>query len=73
RIGCMDEQINSALDLLSDTLNAPRTESFALRFHRGTSRAYLIVPGHGMATTIRQRADHMIAGPWGQMKHFTLI
>jgi len=46
-------------------------EAFALRFRRGSSRAFLIVPSRHHDTILKGRTERMLAGPWSA--HFELI
>lgn len=73
RRGAVAEQAGRALTRLTDRLGAARDSAFALRFHRGTSRCYLVVPGEGQADAIRLRAAAMVASRWGKAGHFSLI
>lgn len=73
RTGTIAEQAGFALDRLTSRLDVPRDACFALRFHRGTSRCYLVVPARGELDTLRSRAQALVAGPWGQRGHFSLL
>ena len=43
--------------------------AFALLFHRGTARAFLVLPQQRHAETIRSGIEQLMASPW--KKHFT--
>lgn len=62
------EQINARLSQLSTKLSCP-CDPFALLYHRGTSRAFFVVPGKGHRDILARRADRLVRGPWGE--HFT--
>ena len=44
--------------------------SFALRYRRGTARAYFVMPAPHHAGTLRMRAEMLLGSPWGQNEHF---
>lgn len=46
-------------------------EPWAVRFRRGTSRFYFVVPAAQHDGLIRERSDALLAGTWGQWGHFT--
>jgi hypothetical protein len=48
-------------------------DMFALRFHRGSSRFYLVVAAPEHSAVLRERAVAMVRGPWGKLGHFSLI
>ena len=73
RRGSVARQTDLALSRLSDHLAVPRHEAFALRFHRGTSRCYLVVPTRGRGPQLRERAAVLTQGAWGRRGHFSLI
>ena len=51
--------------------DAFETEPFAMLYHRGSSRAFLIVPAPHHQETIASRIHRMLGGPW--QRHFTII
>jgi len=64
----------SATEQVADRLGQLRKatgagSAFALHYHRGTARAYLVIPFAKHAETLLSRARQMCAGPWA--KHFT--
>lgn len=67
-----DAQIKSALSRLSEVLGVDRGDCFAMRFRRGTARAYLVVPAQPHAAELRRRAEQMLRGPWGSHGHFDM-
>lgn len=73
RRGTVAEQAERALYRLTQHLGVPRGDAFALRFHRGTSRCYLVVPAAAGRGLIRRRARSMITGDWGRRGHFSMI
>jgi len=73
RQGTIPQQADAALQRLTRKLGTPRGDAFALRFHRGTSRCYLVVPARDQAASMRERAKAMIDGAWGERGHFSLI
>ena len=46
---------------------------FALRYRRGTSRTYLILPAPSHRDLLSERALRMVQGPWGRQGHFSLV
>lgn len=73
RSGTIAQQADRALCRLADGVGASRAEAFALRFHRGTTRCYLVVPGRDQHRLMRDRAKQLISSAWGQRGHFSLI
>lgn len=61
-------EVQRRLADLTEVLHRP---AFALRFRRGTARAFLIVPAPDHADLLKARARDMLAGPWGP--HFDWI
>ena len=45
-------------------------EPIPLRFRRGSSRVFFVLPQPGHRERIDARLDRMLAGPWGQQGHF---
>jgi len=72
RRGSAAQQMAAALGILREALKA-RTRPFALRFRRGTARAYLVVPGGAHDELLHARAQEMTAGPWGLNGHFEYV
>lgn len=73
RQGSVAEQTDRALRRLAGRLGVDRGQTFALRFHRGTSRCYLIAPATDHRQAMRQQACAMIRGLWGQRGHFSIV
>jgi len=73
RNGTIAQQADIALCRLTDGVEASRANAFALRFHRGTTRCYLVVPGRQQHQVMRGRAEQLIASAWGKRGHFSLI
>lgn len=73
RQGGAQVQASKSLQRLADGLNIPRESVFALRFHRGTTRFYLIAPAAGQEVVLRSRAAAVIESEWGRRGHFSLI
>ena len=68
----VEEQIRWNLRRLR-TVSPRAGRPIALRFRRGTSRAFLVLPSKEHEDLFRARAREMVAGPWGKHKHFELI
>ena len=62
------EQVEDRLEQLRKATGAG--SAFAMRYHRGTARAYLVIPSEKHAETLQRRARQMCEGPWG--RHFHL-
>lgn len=73
RQGSAQQQADRALQRLTDCLGVPGTDAFALRFHRGTTRFYLVIPALEQARIIRQRAEDMLTNAWGDRGHFSIL
>ena len=48
-------------------------EPISLWFHRGTARAFYVVPQPERRDLIEDRVRRMLAGPWGQNGHFERV
>ncbi|MBN1592606.1 MAG: hypothetical protein JW941_05090 [Candidatus Coatesbacteria bacterium] len=46
---------------------------FALHYHRGTARAYLVIPTDEHAALLQSRAREMCNGLWGKQGHFSYV
>ncbi|MXZ46648.1 MAG: hypothetical protein F4Z08_06625 [Chloroflexi bacterium] len=46
------------------------SSAFALRFRRGTARAYFVLPAERHAGLLRARAVELLSSPWGTNEHF---
>ncbi len=47
--------------------------SFALIYHRGTARAFFVLPARRHRATLLARARRVVSGPWGEQRHFELV
>ena len=62
-------QISLLFKRLSDLTDSP---PFALRFHRGGSRIFIILPSVAHRSLLENRAEHLVhRSPWAE--HFTLV
>jgi len=50
---------------------SPSTKPFALHYHRGTARAFLVVPSSAHAAALFYSAQRFVATPW--RRHFDLV
>lgn len=73
RQGSAQQQASKSLHRLSQHLEVDRGDVFALRFHRGTTRFYLVVPSRQSNGLLRSRASELIASEWGRRGHFSMI
>ena len=73
RQGSATQQADRALSRLSQHLGVDRQDCFALRFHRGTTRFYLVVPASKQSSSERDRANALISSAWGARGHFSMI
>jgi hypothetical protein len=65
----VDEQINTLLLALRQKFQ-DRFEVFALRYRRGTSRAFIVISQVHHRNVLKGRASQFAKGAWGQSKHF---
>lgn len=68
RSGTAEEQIKRRSAQLKDKV-ANCDEVFSLRYHRGTSRVFFVIPSRKHQVLIEKRIKQFLSGPWG--KHFT--
>ena len=68
RTGPAQYQARTKLALLAE---ATGTRAFAMLYHRGSSRSFLIAPAPDHHDLIVSRARHMLQGPW--QRHFSVI
>ena len=61
-----DKQIDDWLERLRNEFSSH--DIFALRFHRGTSRAFFVLAAKRHTPILRERADELLASPWRE--HF---
>lgn len=64
------EEISERLCLLEERFNCAG-RALALRYHRGTSRSFIIVPQARHAEIISTRVKAMLGGPWST--HFERV
>ena len=64
-----EDQINDRLELLRARFSSVRN-IFALRYRRGTGRAYFVLPTPNRAQLLKERAQSLIASEWGRREHF---
>lgn len=67
-------QISDQLERLHGKPGSARP--FGLWYHRGTARAFLVIPAPDHGRILRGRTDHLLAGPWGEGRpppHFTCV
>jgi hypothetical protein len=69
RRGTAKEQIRERLTQIEERLNSDST--FALLYHRGSSRAFLIVPSGKHKSLLTEKVEQFMQGPWSQ--HFTMV
>lgn len=69
RSGSAAEQAQRHLTALREAL-PDHAEPWAVRFRRGTSRFYFVVPAVQHEVVLRERRDALLAGAWGQQGHF---
>lgn len=69
RRGTAEEQVREHLAQIDERLNSSST--FALLYHRGSSRAFLVVPSEKHKTILTEKVEQFMQGPWSQ--HFTVI
>jgi len=70
RIRKVPEQIQRRLAEITRRLEGC-SSPFALRYGRGTSRAFFVVPTKAHRTVLLERAGRFVSGPWS--KHFSLV
>ena len=72
RRSAAEDQIKERLSQVNERLRHCGG-SFAMLYHRGSSRAYLIVPSQAHRELLMERAQSFIRGCWGRHRHFTLV
>jgi len=63
------EQVKRRLSQLKDRFVGCAIP-FGLLFHRGTARAFLVIPSSHHADTLIDRATRFLSGRWGELGHF---
>jgi len=69
RRGTAEEQVWERLAQIDERLNSSST--FAMLYHRGSSRAFLVVPSAKHKSILTEKAEQFMHGPWSQ--HFTMV
>ncbi|MCD4766574.1 MAG: hypothetical protein K8R34_08695 [Methanosarcinales archaeon] len=69
RRGTAEEQVRERLAQIDERLNSSST--FALLYHRGSSRAFLVVQSEKHKTILTEKVEQFMQGPWSQ--HFTVV
>ena len=69
RMGSAEEQVRERLAQIDERLNSDST--FALLYHRGAARAFLVVPSEKHKSILTGKAEQFMEGPWSQ--HFTMV
>ena len=64
-----EEQIADRLGVLRARFGNVR-DIFAVRYRRGTSRAYFVLPAPERGALLRDRARSLLASGWGRREHF---
>lgn len=70
RLRTAEAQIREQLGVLR-TWGTASANAFALRFRRGSARAFLIVPSRQHRSLVRRRVGALISSPWN--RHFELV
>ena len=68
RRGSAMDQVRGRLAEIEDELGY---RSFALLYHRGSARAFFVIPVKGYEESLRSKADKFLGGPWS--RHFDLV
>ena len=68
RQGSSTQQVRERLAQIVDRLGR---EAFALLYHRGSARAFFVVPIEEHKEALRSRADEFLDSPWS--RHFELV
>ncbi len=69
RRGTAEEQVRERLAQIDERLNSDST--FALLYHRGSSRAFFVVPSEKHKSILTGKVEQFMQGPWSQ--HFTMV
>jgi len=69
RRGTAEEQVRERLAQIEERFNSGGT--FALLYHRGSSRAFFVVPSEKHKSILTGKAEQFMQGPWSQ--HFTMV
>ena len=63
------QQISERLNTVSERFDLGE-RAFALRFSRGSGRAYFVLPNPAHSDLLAERAQRLIDSPWGKSGHF---
>ena len=69
RRGTAEEQVRERLAQIEERLN--NSSTFALLYHRGSSRAFFVVPSEKHKNILTEKIEQFMRGPWSQ--HFTVV
>jgi len=69
RRGTAEEQAREHLAQIDERLNSSST--FAMLYHRGSGRAFLVVQSEKHKTILTEKVEQFMQGPWSQ--HFTVV
>lgn len=69
RRGTAERQVRERLAQIDERLNSDST--FALLYHRGSSRAFFVVPSEKHKSILTGKVEQFMQGPWSQ--HFTMV
>ena len=72
RNGSAEEQLAVRLDVLRRRFK-DSSGAFVLRYRRGTSRAFCVIPAAAHAERLATRSKDLLASAWGRLRHFTDI
>ncbi len=67
--GGHEQEIRDRLRALVANLALPEPP-FAVRYRRGTSRAFFILPASRHAAVLKRRVESLLSGPWATLGHF---
>ena len=65
-------QIEKRLGQITDRLGEC-DQPFAMLYHRGPLRAFLIMPSQARSHLLFDKARRIVEGSWGQLHHFTMV
>ena len=67
--GGHEQEIRDRLQALIANLALPE-RPFAVRYRRGTSRAFFILPASRHTAALKRRVESLLSGPWATLGHF---
>ena len=68
RRGSSTQQVRERLTQIKDRLGRG---AFALLYHRGSARAFFVIPVEGQEEALCSKAEEFLEGPWS--RHFELV